>query len=59
SNLDLSQKRAASVVEALEGLGVSAGRLTAKGYGDTQPVAPNDSAENKAKNRRIDFVVTK
>ena len=59
SNLDLSNSRAASVLAALEALGVESGRLSSKGYGDTQPVAPNDTPENKAKNRRIDFVVAK
>ena len=59
ANLDLSNRRAASVVAALEALGVQPGRLSAKGYGETQPVAPNDTPENKAKNRRIDFVVAK
>jgi len=34
-----------------------ASRITAVGYGSTQPVAANDSDEGKAKNRRIDFVV--
>lgn len=59
SNLELSLRRADSVVKALEALGVPAGRLTAKGYGETRPVAPNDTPENKAKNRRIHFEVAK
>ena len=59
SNLDLSNRRAGAVVAALEALGVLPGNLVSKGYGEAQPVAPNDTPENKAKNRRIDFVVAK
>jgi outer membrane protein OmpA-like peptidoglycan-associated protein len=36
--------------------GVPAGQLTAKGFGPANPVAPNDTAEGKAKNRRVDFM---
>lgn len=57
SNMDLSNRRAAAVVKALEELGVPAGRLTARGFGESSPIAPNDTPENKAKNRRIEFVV--
>ncbi|QCI68955.1 BON domain-containing protein [Phreatobacter stygius] len=56
-NLDLSQARALSVVKYLIRRGVPAARLTAQGFGQTRPVVPNDSAANRAKNRRIDFVV--
>ncbi len=57
-NLNLSERRAASVVEYLTKTGgVDAARITAVGFGQTKPIAPNDSAENKGKNRRIDFVV--
>ena len=34
-------------------------RLTARGFGAENPIAPNDSAENRAKNRRIEFVRVK
>ncbi|QRQ99488.1 OmpA family protein [Dyadobacter sandarakinus] len=54
-NLDLSQKRAQSVLEYLEKSGVATARLTAKGYGKTKPVAPNDSDLNRQKNRRIEW----
>ncbi|MGI9382293.1 MAG: OmpA family protein [Methyloligellaceae bacterium] len=57
NNLDLSRKRAQAVVEFLISKGVTAKRLTAIGYGDTRPVAPNDTQSNKARNRRIEFVV--
>lgn len=55
-NLELSQARAAAVVQALVShYGIDAKRLIAKGYGDTKPVAPNDSDANKAKNRRVEL----
>jgi flagellar motor protein MotB len=37
---------------------VPAARLSAVGYGDSRPVAPNDTAEGKAKNRRVEIVFT-
>jgi len=53
-NTTLSQGRADAVVQALVGQhGIDEGRLVAKGYGDTKPVAKNDSASGKAKNRRV------
>ena len=57
SNQRLSEHRARSVVDYLKGKGISAARIQSIGYGDTRPVAPNDSEENKAKNRRIEFKV--
>lgn len=56
-NLTLSQKRAESVVNYLVQKGIAAARLVAKGYGDTMPIAPNDTEENKAKNRRTEVKV--
>jgi outer membrane protein OmpA-like peptidoglycan-associated protein len=58
-NLELSDKRAQGVQKYLESLGIDKKRLDAKGYGQTQPKAPNTSAENKAQNRRTDFVIQK
>lgn len=55
ANQRLSDERAAAVLRWLLGFGVEAGRISARGYGETAPVAPNDSDENKAKNRRIEF----
>jgi outer membrane protein OmpA-like peptidoglycan-associated protein len=56
-NLDLSQRRAANVVAALtSSYGISADRLTAEGAGLTQPIAPNDTEEGRAKNRRVELV---
>jgi outer membrane protein OmpA-like peptidoglycan-associated protein len=59
ANLKLSQERAASVKAALEGMGISADRLQAEGYGQEHPVADNSTEEGRAKNRRIDIRVTK
>ena len=56
-NLSLSQKRAESVVNYIVQKGIDKFRLIAKGYGETQPVAPNDTEENKAKNRRTEVKV--
>lgn len=56
-NLDLSQARALSVTKYLVRRGIAAARLTAEGFGQTRPVVANDSPANRAKNRRIDFVV--
>ncbi len=57
NNLVLSEKRASAVRNYLENKGVEANRLTAQGFGESQPVAPNTSAANRAKNRRVEFVV--
>lgn len=59
NNLSLSQKRAESVKNYLIKLGIDAKRLKAKGYGQTEPKVPNTTPENKAKNRRTDFVIEK
>lgn len=55
-NLELSQARAKSVVDALVSKGITADRLTAKGFGQEQPIAPNDNEAGKAKNRRVELV---
>lgn len=57
-NMDLSNRRAMSVKNALVNeFGVDAGRLTTDGKGESSPVASNDTAMNKAKNRRTEFKV--
>ena len=56
SNMTLSQKRAEAVKTQLVAMGIDGSRLTVKGYGETKPVAKNDSFEGKAKNRRVEFV---
>lgn len=59
TNWELSTARAAVAVRTLEATGmVPAARLCAVGYGDSRPVAPNDTAEGKAKNRRVEIVFT-
>ncbi|MFP6681728.1 MAG: OmpA family protein [Gammaproteobacteria bacterium] len=57
-NQQLSQKRAEAVAAYLTAGGIDAERLSAIGYGESAPVAPNDTAENMYKNRRVDLVVT-
>lgn len=56
-NNDLSRRRAEAVAQYLVRAGVTAERLEAVGYGPARPVASNDTAEGKAKNRRIEFTV--
>ena len=57
-NQELSQNRAQAVVTYLTQHGIAAGRLTAAGYGDTRPVAPNTSTAGRQQNRRTEFKVT-
>lgn len=55
SNQALSERRAKAVAGFLASKGVSAKLLTAKGYGETAPLADNATAEGRTKNRRIEF----
>jgi outer membrane protein OmpA-like peptidoglycan-associated protein len=57
TNLTLSNQRATSVVAYLTSKGVAADRLSAKGYGETMPIATNDTDAGRAKNRRTEFKV--
>ena len=60
ANRKLSQERADAVVKYLvEKKSVDAKRLSAKGFGDSQTIADNKSKKGQAKNRRVDFTVTK
>ncbi len=60
SNFELSFYRAMSVMFYLtEGLGLKPERFAAGGYGDLRPSYPNDSEENRSKNRRIEFILRK
>ena len=57
ANLDLSRRRAASVKNALKEIfAIEESRIETDGKGETQPVAANDNASNKAKNRRVEFI---
>ncbi|MDQ8037102.1 MAG: OmpA family protein [Pedobacter sp.] len=58
-NLKLSQARASSVRSYLVGKGIAADRLTAKGYGETRPVANNDTDAGREANRRVEMVISK
>jgi outer membrane protein OmpA-like peptidoglycan-associated protein len=55
-NMKLSQARADAVKKWLVTKGIDEKRMTTKGFGPDKPVAPNDTPENKQKNRRIEFV---
>ncbi len=57
SNLKLSEQRASAVRDYLISQGVDGSRLSAKGYGETIPLASNDTAEGRAINRRVEFAV--
>ena len=56
-NDKLSQDRAEAVVVYLKGKGIPAGRLTAKGYGSSNPIATNNSAQGRQENRRTEFEI--
>jgi OmpA-OmpF porin, OOP family len=61
-NQTLSEKRAQACADYLVEKGIDSGRLTTKGYGESQPVAPNmvngkDNPEGRAKNRRTEFKI--
>lgn len=50
-------KRAISVSEYLKSKGVSTDRINCIGYGNTRPILPNTTEENRAKNRRIEILI--
>ena len=58
-NLSLSEERSKSVKNYLVSLGIAEIRLEAKGFGSTQPKVSNDSDQNRAINRRTDFLISK
>jgi outer membrane protein OmpA-like peptidoglycan-associated protein len=57
ANLDLSKRRAKAVLTALVARGVETGRLESDGYGETRPLAPNQTRKGKAQNRRVDLAI--
>jgi OmpA-OmpF porin, OOP family len=54
-NVTLSQQRSEAVKAQLLSMGIDAGRLTTKGYGDSKPISDNTTSEGKANNRRVEF----
>ncbi len=54
-NQRLSEQRAEAVRAYLVGQGVNAGQLSARGYGETRPVASNETSEGRAQNRRVEI----
>lgn len=56
-NLQLSDKRANSVMNHLIDKGIAKERLTFTGFGESKPIAPNNTREGRAKNRRVEFVI--
>ncbi len=56
-NMKLSENRAKAVMNYMVLAGIDASRLKSKGYGETQPIASNDTKEGKAKNRRTEFEI--
>ena len=56
-NKILSERRAQSVVDYIVESGIPSRQLQSKGYGMSKPLVPNDSEENRARNRRVEFVV--
>lgn len=57
-NQTLSERRATAVTNYLQSHNINSNRLTAKGMGETDPVASNDTDEGRAQNRRVEFVIT-
>ena len=56
-NLDLSQRRAVALMNALIRKGIAADRLTSKGMGSEAPIATNDTEEGRAQNRRVEIII--
>ncbi|HWO09619.1 MAG TPA: OmpA family protein, partial [Polyangiaceae bacterium] len=56
-NRELSRRRAAAVVKYLTDKGVAMGRLESHGFGADKPIAPNDTEQGRAANRRVEFKI--
>jgi len=56
-NMNLSQRRAQSMVDYLVSKGIEAERLIGKGYGESRPIAINTTEEGKMLNRRVEFII--
>ena len=57
ANQELSEQRAKSVYQYVVSKGIDSDRLRYKGYGESQPIAPNTTPEGRAKNRRTVFLI--
>lgn len=58
-NQELSEKRVVAVMNYLLTKGVAKNRMTGKGFGGSKPIMPNDTEENRQKNRRVEFKIVK
>ena len=58
-NVLLSQKRAKAVMNFFINSGIQTNRLTSNGFGPKDPIAPNNTKEGRARNRRIEFLQVK
>jgi outer membrane protein OmpA-like peptidoglycan-associated protein len=57
-NQTLSEKRAGSVMDYLAKENIPAASMTSQGFGKTQPIASNDTAEGRQQNRRVEMIVS-
>ncbi len=58
-NMELSRKRAQSIMDYMVSRGISQDRLKAVGYGESRPIASNQTEEGRQKNRRVEFILIK
>jgi outer membrane protein OmpA-like peptidoglycan-associated protein len=58
-NVKLSANRAKSVMDYIISKGIASTRIISEGYGETKPVVPNDTDENRQLNRRVEFTILK
>lgn len=58
-NLEISEARSKAVVDYIISKGIGAPRLKYKGFGATQPIASNETPDGQAKNRRVEFIITR
>ena len=56
-NMNLSQRRVQSIVDYLVGKGISENRIIGKGYGESRPIATNNTEKGREMNRRVEFIV--
>ncbi|MCK4750481.1 MAG: OmpA family protein, partial [Bacteroidales bacterium] len=56
-NMNLSQRRTQSMVDYLVTKGIEPFRLVGKGYGESRPIAPNNTEKGRMINRRVEFII--